>query len=315
MTAPGTFIVSLDCEGKWGMADHLTAWHHAHLNRDELGLAYRQLLGLFRRYDIAASFAFVMAFVLSDSEQADMAEHFADTPIEGTNWLKAFRDAQQAGDLTGWSHPELLDMVCAEPIHEIACHGFTHLPLAEDLVPRAEAARELAACREVARRKGLTLETFVYPRNLKGWPDALAEAGLRGFRARPARRGKAGLFAAEMNPFDRSQAPCPDEAGMTVIPSGEMLNWQSGPRKAIPRAASRLRWQSRLEHAARTGGVAHIWLHPHNLIDAPGTAERLEDVLAMAATLRDKGRLVVRTQAQYCAERSVSDNLTVKDTP
>lgn len=304
MSGPGTFIVSLDCEGKWGMADHLTAWHHAHLNRDELGAAYRQLLDLFRRYDIAASFAFVMAFVLSEDEQADMAEHFADTPIEGANWLAAFRAAQHAGDLTGWSHPELLDLVRAEPMHEVACHGFTHLPLAEDLVPRTEAARELASCREVARRKGLALETFVYPRNLKGWPDALAEAGLRGFRARPARRGKAGLFAAEMNPFDASQGPCPDEAGLTVIPSGEMLNWQSGPRKLIPRAASRLRWQSRLEHAARTGGVAHIWLHPHNLIDAPGTAERLDDVLALAAALRDKGRLVVKTQALYCAEQA-----------
>lgn len=301
---PGTFIVSLDCEGKWGMADHLTAWHHAHLNRAELDAAYRQLLELFRRYRIPASFAFVMAFVLSEREQAEIADHFVDVPIEGANWLAAFRAAQATGDLSGWSHPELLDLVRAEPMHEIACHGFTHLPLAEELVPRAEAARELAACQEAARIKGLTLETFVYPRNLKGWPQVLAEAGLKGFRARPARRGKLGLLAAELNPFDRAQGPCSGEAGLTVIPSGEMLNWQSGPRKAIPRAASRLRWKSRLEYAARTGAVAHIWLHPHNLIGAPGTAERLEDVLAMAAALRDAGRLVVKTQAQYCAEQA-----------
>lgn len=301
MAGPGTFIVSLDCEGKWGMADHLTAWHHTHLNGDELSAAYRQLLALFRRYDTPASFAFVMAFVLSGDEQAAMADHFADVPIEGANWLAAYRAAQQAGDLTGWSHPELLDLVRAEPMHEIACHGFTHLPLAEELTPRAHAARELAACQLAAQRKGIALETFVYPRNLKGWPAVLAEAGLKGFRARPARRGKLGLLAAELNPFDRAQGPCPDEAGLTVIPSGEMLNWQSGPRKAIPRAASRRRWQSKLDHAARTGGVAHIWLHPHNLIDAPGTAERLEDVLAMAAALRDAGKLVVQTQAQYCA--------------
>lgn len=302
----GAFIVSLDCEGKWGMADHLDAWHHRHLNRTELVAAYRTLLDLFRRYEIPASFAFVMALLLSPDEQAEMAEWFADTEIEGANWLRAFRDAQAANDLEGWSRPELLDMVRESRVdgactHEIACHGFTHLPLAENLVERSDVSRELAACAEVAQRKGLTLETFVYPRNLEGYPEALAEAGYAGYRARPAQRGKLGLFAAEMNPFDRAQRACPDQVGLTVIPSGEMLNWQSGPRKLVPRAASKRRWASRLEDAARTGGVAHIWLHPHNIIDAGGTLERLEDVLAVAARLRDAGRLDTVTQAEYCA--------------
>ena len=306
MTAKGTFVVSLDCEGKWGMADHLTDWHHAHLNRAELVSAYRTLLALFARYQVPASFAFVMAFLLSPEEQAELAEWFGDTEIEGANWLRAFRAAQAGGDLDGWSCPELLDLVREAGAHEIACHGFTHLPLAEDLVQRGEIERELAACTEVARRKGLTLATFVYPRNLKGYPGALAAAGYAGYRARPAARGKAGMFAAELNPFDRAQPPCPDEAGLTVIPSGAMLNWQSGPRKLVPRAASRLRWKARLEDAARSGKVAHIWLHPHNIIDAPGTLERLEDVLAEAALLRDAGRIRMETQAQYCARMRTS---------
>ncbi len=305
MTRKGTFIVSLDCEGKWGMADHLSARHHAHLNREELVAAYRALLDLFRRYEVPASFAFVMAFLLSGDEQAEMAERFADTDIEGANWLTAFREAQDTDDLAGWSRPELLDMVREggqnAGTHEIACHGFTHLPLAENLVAQADVRRELTACAEVAQRKGLTLETFVYPRNLEGYPEALAEAGYAGFRAHPRRRGRLAMFAAELNPFDRAQPACADAAGLTVIPSGEMLNWQSGPRKLVPRAASRMRWKSRLSDAARNGRVAHVWLHPHNIIDAPGTFERLEDILAEAARLRDAGRLTMETQAQYCA--------------
>ena len=286
------------------MADHLTAWHHAHLNRTELVAAYRTLLDLFRRYDVPASFAFVMAFLLSADEQVEMADHFADTEIEGANWLRAYRAAQASGDLGGWSRPELLDMVREggpdAGAHEIACHGFTHLPLAEELAARADAERELAACAAVARRKGLTLETFVYPRNLEGHRETLAAAGYAGFRKRPARRCKPAILLAELDPFDRAQSPSPGEAGMVAIPSGEMLNWQSGPRRLVPRAASRRRWKSRLADAAREGRVAHIWLHPHNIIDAPGTLERLEDVLAEAARLRDSGRLVVETQAQYC---------------
>lgn len=304
--AKGCFIVSLDCEGKWGMADHLTQWHHAHLNRAELTEAYRTLAALFGRYDIAATFAFVMAFVLSADEQASLAERFGDTEIEGSNWLSAYRSAQRAGDLSGWTCPEALEIVRDAAQHEVACHGFTHLPLAEKLVSRADAEREFAACAEAARMKGLSLETFVYPRNLEGHKAALAAAGFKGFRKRPAQRGKLGALFAELNSRDRAQMPLRDEAGMVAIPSGEMLNWQNGARKLVPRAASRMRWASRLRDAAETGGVAHLWLHPHNLIDAPGTRERLEDVLAEAARLRAAGRIEVLTQAQYCAERRAS---------
>lgn len=297
----GTFIVSLDCEGKWGMADHLDGWHHAHLRREELVPAYERLVGLFGRYEVPASFAFVMALLLSPNEQRAMAARFVDTKVEGRNWLKSYRDAQADNDLEGWSCPELLDIVRSGTGHEIACHGFTHLPLGEDLVGAEAVAREMTACGEVAKAKGLKLETLVYPRNLVGHQPIVAEAGFTGYRARPPRRGKASALLAEMNPLDRAQVPLADEAGMVVIPSGEMLNWQSGPRRYVPRAASKRRWKARLGHAARSGGVAHLWLHPHNIIDAPGTFERLEDILSEAARLRDAGRLVTATQAQYCA--------------
>jgi hypothetical protein len=52
MTAQATFIMSLDCEGKWGMADSLRPYHEALSNKALVG-AYEQLIeALVRKWHI-----------------------------------------------------------------------------------------------------------------------------------------------------------------------------------------------------------------------------------------------------------------------
>ena len=68
----------------------------------------------------------------------------------------------------------------------------------------------------------------------------------------------------------------------------------------MPRAVTVRRWKTLLDRAADTGGVAHLWFHPHNFITAPSTRRTLDDILAHAARLRDAGRLEIVTQEQYC---------------
>lgn len=304
----GRFIVSLDCEGKWGMADHITAHHDRHLTQANLARAYERLVRLFARYDVPATFAFVLAFTLTPKEQEALVDRFADVEVEGANWLRHFRAAQARGDTDGWFCPDALEIVRDAPIHEIACHSFSHLPLAEGAVTRADAQREMESMQLAAGLKRIVPTTFVYPRNQVGHVAELAAAGFTGYRARPPAWGrgklaKVGNILAEFDVTTPAQpAQLERDHGMTVIPSGYFLNWQRGPRRAVPRWVSRRRWRHVLADAAAHGRVAHIWLHPHNLIDGPGTAERLEDVLADAARLRDAGRLKMVTQAQYCAD-------------
>ena len=64
------FILSLDCEGKWGVADHLTPANHAQLTDAKLREAYRSILDLLDRYAIPATFAYVGCFSLSAVELA-----------------------------------------------------------------------------------------------------------------------------------------------------------------------------------------------------------------------------------------------------
>ena len=60
MTA--TFILSLDCEGKWGVADLLGSDHARQLTDDRLRKAYAEIVALLDEHQVPATFAFVGAF-------------------------------------------------------------------------------------------------------------------------------------------------------------------------------------------------------------------------------------------------------------
>ena len=98
MTAPGTFVVSLDCEGKWGMADRIDSALDARLTDAKLREAYRRILSLFSDLRLPASFAFVGAFTLSPAERARLADWFEDVEIGGKNWLRHFRRQGEGRD-------------------------------------------------------------------------------------------------------------------------------------------------------------------------------------------------------------------------
>lgn len=301
----GTFILSLDCEGKWGMADGLTADHHRWLTTANLRAAYARLLDLFDEYEVASTFAFVMAFLLSEEEQRAREELFQDQEIGGANWLRAFRAAQQDGDLEGWCMPELLDAVQARGRHEIGCHGFSHLPLGEDMIPESVMRHEIEAAVAVADMRGLRLDTFIYPRNLVGRPHVLRDAGFVAYRDQLRTRrgpvGKALNLLAELNVAEQPQQTRENNA-IVAIPSGYFFNWRQGARRFVPPAVTERRWSSLLDRSARDGGVVHLWLHPHNIISAPTTFTVLRSVLRHVARLRDAGAIEIKTQRRFGAD-------------
>ncbi len=301
---PGKFIISLDCEGKWGMADKITPFHDRYITKDSLTFAYQTLCERFNWYDISATFAFVMGFVLNDEERKGFAEYFCDDLVEGRNWLTCFRAAEKSGNLDGWFCPEALEIVKAKGRHEIAAHGFSHVPLSDRLTTRDVVDRELKACHQVAKYLGLELETFVYPRNDIGHVDALAAAGFQGYRAAPSKvigvPNKLSSLLMEANIFGRAESEIENHpSGISIIPGGYMVNWQHGPRKIIPAWTSSLRWGSILSDAANNGRTAHLWLHPHNILTAPETLDRLDDIFREAVYWRDKGKIEILTQSQF----------------
>lgn len=301
------FIVSLDCEGKWGMADKLEPYHHELLTDEALANVYRDIIALFGRHQIAATFAFVMAFTLDAAERARFRHLLDADDGKHGEWLSHYQRARDQGDLAGWFQPEALEIVRANPEHEIACHSFCHRPLAEELLSAEGAAAELDAAEEVARAKRLTLRTFIFPRNKVGNLPALSEHGYLGYRDErshgPGRIGRVLALAEELHLWPKPERAARPAAGELVcIPAGYFFNWRRGLRRRIPPALTVRRWKNLLDRTAAKGGVAHLWLHPHNLITAPETKDTLDEVLAHAAKLCSEGRLRNVTQEAYCRE-------------
>ena len=292
----GTFILSLDCEGKWGMADTIDP-SYDFINQQSLVRVYADLLELLKSHDMLATFAFVGAFTLTEQERSAFADAFEDVQYRGANWLRKFREAQASGHLDGWFCPEAHDMAKAAG-HEIGSHGFLHLPFDDAATPDARLFADVGAAVKAARHKGVKLETFVFPRNLVGRVSALTEHGFTGFRG-TLRQSRLVSLAKELAVSAAAQPQGVVENGLTVIPPGHFFNWRVGLRKRVPKAATAQRWRSMLQSASRSGGVVHLWLHPHNIISGPETMDVLRDVLASAARMRDAGEIEIVTQAQY----------------
>src|SRR5437868_5867516 len=116
-----TFILSLDCEGKWGVADQLSERHEAYLTTKQLTHAYHTLLRVLARRKIKATFAFVGAFTMSADEYHSHPELFGSSPLAKA-WLRHFKTDMRSGNSQGWFAPAIFDAVRVDGRHEIASH-------------------------------------------------------------------------------------------------------------------------------------------------------------------------------------------------
>lgn len=281
----GVAIVSLDCEGKWGVADHLVTGGADRLTDERLRWAYRSITGVLDRFNVPATFAFVELFLFADqARQLDLTRGLA----IGQPYLRAAVDAV-AGLDEGWRAPWALDLIHHR--HEIATHGFSHTPW--DQLTAAQASAELELVPAERRR------SMVFPRNRVRRQYLLRQHGCLGYRAaRPAVSRLASL-ASEFNLFAASDRAEGDE----TVPAGVFINWLSGGRRLVPRAVTRLRARRILDHAARTGGVAHFWTHPENIATSPGTLNNFNNVIDEIARAADRGDVRPMTQVEFLLSR------------
>lgn len=302
----GRFIISFDCEGKWGMADHITPEINRKLTTVVLKQTYIRLADILAKHDINATFAFVGLFTLSPTQAAPYIELLPHIIVGKTHWLASMRDDFARGVYDGWFVPDALNTIQARGCHEIASHGFSHVPLACEIVTRDQFRQELYLACQVAASQGWNPRTIIYPRNQVGYPEDLLAHGIVGYRECiwPDRKGVARQFsylAAELGLVSGAQVsrggsfPVP-------IPPGHILNfWHNRVRRMISRSRTIVRWKGIIDDAISRGSVAHLWTHPHNFISDPGLFDVLEEILAHARQRRDEGRLENYTQIEHVA--------------
>jgi len=301
---PARFILSLDCEGKWGVADLLSKIDTRSLSDQALRRAYEGIAQLLDRCDIPATFAFVGLFGETAEQFAKVREGVEVLAAKAPHYLRPALDEIDGGSPTGWHGAWAVDLIgAANARHEIALHGVSHVPwgkVGEDFV------REELRLLEMLSGPVKGSKTFVYPRNDVGHAHLLPSAGIRGYRLAARARSRASSLLSEFNVRSPSERDGGIANGLVEIPAGYFVNWQSGLRKTVPHRLTRKRVIYMLDHAERTNGVVHLWLHPENIATAPTTLSLLAGILTLVADRRDQGRCRILRQIDYVAERTRS---------
>lgn len=302
------FIISLDCEGKWGIADHIDDYYNKILTNQTITETYRKLLEHFNRWEIKATFAFVGAFSLSVDEYQEHRDCFVNYVIQGKSWLEPFHNDISKNCYDGWLNPEAFKLVDREPQHEISPHGFTHVPSGEKSISRQDFCQELLALKKITSFKNRTGMTYIYPRNQIGYLDELEKAGYVGYRdilikprfSHPLLE-KMRWFANELNLYSSAQSQSKFNYGSIIcIPSGYIINHRFGIREKIPISLTIKRWRNIIDDAVKNNKVVHLYTHPHNFITGDNMFYLLDNILSMIYNSMRRNEIKNVTQKEYC---------------
>lgn len=297
----GVFTLSLDCEGLWGVADHLEASTKS-INQNSLSEVYSYIDDILSYYSIKATFAFTTLFTQNEHDilkYKDIIKPYIDGQDE---WYRHIYNAMEHESLSGWLGREFY-LQARDNGHEIAWHGLTHHPLGQatkESVIKFEVSESL----EIFKKENLAVNTIVFPRNDVGHLQLLKRSGFDAYRKGIIEQPK--IYSNkyyrvidELNIFKSSQEfKQLKKSPMISLPAGYFLNWPSGPRRLIPNEITCKRWNNIVKNASRKSEQAHMWFHPHNMITAPSMRDTFESIIKDVSTKIHNGEIINLTMKE-----------------
>jgi len=311
----GTVVLSVDAELGWGF--HEFPAEERPMDRIEQSRwGWRQLVDVFEEFDIPATWAVVGHLFESDCNGA----HVGHPSPPG--WFGHER-GEQPMDRQYRFGPELIQQLIESSIdHDIGCHTYSHIEMdadyaTEDLV-RAECQRAI----EAARAEGLSMESFVFPRNYVGHRESLMAAGFSCYRGTAPDSRIGGPYSGPLRKLARATvAPNPpplvtptvDEYGLVNIPASMYLFGFEGTARRFLTATvgDPIVKQAILgiDAAAASEELCHLWLHPNN-ITTPADRDRIRAICEYVDKMRDQTELTVETM-QAVADRTLRTDISV----
>ncbi|MFP8953071.1 polysaccharide deacetylase family protein [Natrialbaceae archaeon A-arb3/5] len=286
----GSVVLSLDAELGWGFHD----LENPPSDRVESGRrGWSTMLELLEEYDVPATWG-VVGHLMLDACDATHANHPAPEgwfDRERVEW--ADREDLRFG-------PDLVNAILDSSVdHEFASHSFSHVLFGRAETDHDLAAAELDRCVEIAADWGLSIDSFIYPRNDVGHRDVLAAYGITAYRGNsPTHDGVRGLLDTMVRDQSLLVRPTVDEFGLVNVPASLFLFGFEGPARTVAESI----WQDPMVRQARRGideavaqdGVFHMWLHPNNLT-RERDGKRMRAILDYLAQKRSETDLVVET--------------------
>jgi peptidoglycan/xylan/chitin deacetylase (PgdA/CDA1 family) len=306
----GTFCLTFDTELIWGSFDSTTPAEFERRFPDVRGIVER-ILRLLERHEVPATWAVVGHLFLGDcARDATGLAHPELAVRPQQRWRPGDWYAQDPGTDRRrdplWYGDDIIDAILAATTpQEIGCHSFSHVLFGDPDLTRAAVDADLDACLALATRRGITLRSFVFPRNVEGHHDALRAHGFTAYRgADPTWYGGLPVpLARAAHLLDQAGGMAPPTSvpsetlpGLWNIPGSALLIHRTGIRRGITMVARMRKAKAGLRRAAASGGAFHLWTHPFNLAsDADFMLRTLDAVLVEAVRARDRGEIRIET--------------------
>ena len=299
----GTLMVSLDFELFWGMLDVCTLEEY---QENVMGgrKAIPELLRLFRKYDIHATWAAV-GFLFGENYE-DLQRFFPEQIPAYTDkrldpypeFAKIGKNEEEAPCFYGAS---LLRKIAEVPGQEIGSHTFCHYYCREQGQTKEQFAADMRAAMAIAKAKGYDLRSVILPRNQckEEYTEVLREVGFAAYRDeendwihekikfRPLLRL---LRLADV------YLPLTGQGGF--LPKNENGIWNLvGSRMYKPifkplmflEGLKLRRIKKQMLHAAKKGLTFHLWWHPHNVgVRTEEHLAQLEEIFRYYQKLREE---------------------------
>ena len=314
-----TLVISLDFELFWGVAG-MVAIRDYGTNVDGVWAAVPSMLSLFRRYRVNATWATVGMLMCRDYAQW-RARRPDVMPAYRNPALSAYRHAGIAR-----RHPRLffgrplVERILDAPGQELASHTYSHYLCDEEGAAPDQFAADMRCATQMAGELGVTLQSLVLPRNQvhAAYLDRLHESGIRVFRGNSEHwlyrnghaapgglAGRAVRLADAWLPLRCATArPGLVSDGLTNVPASMFLRPWS-PRLSCMEPLRLHRMCGAMTAAARSGGLFHLWWHPHNFgINHAENLNVLEALLQHYARLRGEYGMASMTMHEFAKPQS-----------
>jgi hypothetical protein len=310
-----TFVLSLDTELVWGSFDIFSpATFEARY--PQIRTVIRGILDALVDHEMAATWAVVGHLFLESCARGPDDRAHPEHPRPRLGWYPGdwFGDDPCTDRATDplWYGDDIVDLLLAARVdQEIASHSFAHIPFGDPGCTPDVVEADLAACTKLAAQKGVTLRSFVFPRNSEGHHAALAEHGFVAYRGLdpswfgsfPGQAARAGRLLDQTLPFPPPvSVPTETLPGLWNIPGSMLLIGRRGLRRFVPPAAPVAKAKAGMARAVREGKVFHLWFHPFNLAaDRERSLAMFRAILDEAVRLRDAGSIDIRTMGDLAA--------------
>ncbi len=299
----GTLIVSLDFELFWGMLDVCPLEDY---QDNVLGgrKAIPQLLELFRKYDIHATWAAVGFLFAENYEELrdffpsqSLYPSYTEEALNPYSWFdKIGENEEHAPCFYGSS---LIRLISETPGQEIGSHTFCHYYCREQGQTPAQFAADMKAAKAIAKKHGYDVTSVILPRNQcePEYTDVLRSCGFTAYRdeendwihekikCRPLLRALRLLDVYLPLTGQGGYMPKYENGICNLI--GSRMYKPVFPALSFLEGWKIRRIKAQMKHAAKKGLTFHLWWHPHNIgVRTEQHLAQLEEIFSYYAKLR-----------------------------